>query len=101
MNIEIHTTVKDMEEARKIASVIVEKKLAACVNMYPVTSLYRWEGKIEEDEEVALSIKSTSERFEDVRRTIRALHSYDLPAITYWEMKGDAEYLAWIKDSTR
>jgi periplasmic divalent cation tolerance protein len=100
MYIEIHTTVKDMEEARKIAGALVERKLAACVNMYPVTSVYRWEGKIEEDEEVALSIKSTSEKSGDIMRTIRALHSYDLPAITMQEIKGDRDYLKWISDST-
>ncbi len=100
MYIEIHTTVKDMEEARKIAGALVERKLAACVNMYPVTSVYRWEGKIEEEGEIALSLKSISEKFEDISRIIRTLHSYDLPAITMQEIKGDRDYLKWISDST-
>lgn len=100
MHIEIHTTAKDMEEARTIAGALVEKRLAACVNMYPVTSVYRWEGKIEEGVEIALSVKSTSEKFEDIRKAIRALHSYDLPAITMWEIKGDRDYLTWITDCT-
>jgi periplasmic divalent cation tolerance protein len=101
MHIEIHTTVKDMEEARKIAGALVEKRLAACVNIYPVTSVYRWEGEIEEEGEIALSIKSISERFEEIRKAIRALHSYDLPAVTVWEIRGDRDYLTWITDSTQ
>lgn len=100
MYIEIHTTTKDIEEARKIASAIVERKLAACVNMYPVTSIYRWQGKVEEEGEIALSIKSTSDRLEDIRTSIHALHSYDLPAITFREIEGDRDYLIWISDST-
>ncbi|MDI3539156.1 MAG: periplasmic divalent cation tolerance protein [Methanolobus sp.] len=100
MYIEIHTTAKDMDEARKIASALVERKLAACVNMYPVTSIYSWQGKVEEEEEIALSIKSTSDRLEDIRTSIRAMHSYDLPAITFQEIKGDHDYLMWISDST-
>lgn len=101
MHIEIHTTAKDMTEARKIALGLVEKKIVACVNMYPVTSVYRWQGKIEEEGEIALSIKSVSDRFEDIRKTIRALHSYELPAITYREIRGDTDYLTWISDSTQ
>jgi periplasmic divalent cation tolerance protein len=100
MHIEIHTTTKDMDEARKIASALVERKLAACVNMCPVTSMYRWQGKVEEEEEIALSIKSTSNRLEEIRTIIRAMHSYDLPAITFKEIKGDHDYLLWISDST-
>jgi periplasmic divalent cation tolerance protein len=100
MFIEIHTTTADLEEAKKIAHTLVEKKLAACVNIHPVVSVYSWEGKIEEDEEIALSIKSKSRNFEAIRKVIRSLHSYDLPAIVTKKIEGDPDYLHWIADST-
>ena len=71
MFIEVHTTAANMEEARKIAHTLTEKGLAACVNMYPVVSVYKWEGKFEEDNEIALSIKSTSRHIEVIRSTIK------------------------------
>lgn len=100
MFIEVHTTTANMDEAKRIAHTLVEKRLAACVNIHPVVSVYRWGGKTEEDEEISLSIKSTSRNFEEIRKTIRALHSYELPAIVSRKMEGDPDYLHWIADST-
>ncbi|TGC07885.1 divalent-cation tolerance protein CutA [Methanolobus halotolerans] len=100
MFIEIHTTTANVEEAKRIAHTLVEKRLAACINIYPVISVYRWEEKIEEDNEISLSIKSTSRNFEEIRKTIRSLHSYDLPAIVSRKMEGDPDYLHWVADST-
>lgn len=100
MFIEVHTTTANMDEAKRIAHTLVEKRLAACVNIYPVVSVYKWEGKTEEDEEIALSIKSASRNFEEIRNTIKALHSYELPAIVSRRIEGDPDYLHWIADST-
>lgn len=100
MFIEIHTTTANMEEAKRIAHILVEKRLAACVNMHPVVSVYKWEGKTEEDNEIALSIKSTSRNFEKIRNTIKSLHGYELPAIVSKKIEGDPDYMHWIADST-
>jgi periplasmic divalent cation tolerance protein len=90
-------------EARKIAHALVERRLAACVNLVPrVESVYRWQGKVESNEEWLLLIKTSAEKFAAVRDAIRELHSYDLPeCISVNIEEGSAEYLRWLGDSTQ
>jgi periplasmic divalent cation tolerance protein len=95
------STAGSEEEARKIAEHLVERRLAACVNIVPqIESVYRWQGKIESSREWLLIIKTTAERFAEVRASIVELHSYDVPeciALTIEE--GSAEYLRWLENS--
>jgi periplasmic divalent cation tolerance protein len=95
------TTAGTKEEAHKIARALVERQLAACVNIIPrVESVYRWEGEIEQAEEWLLVIKTTAAAFERVREAIRELHSYDLPECLCLAIEdGSTEYLGWIGDS--
>ncbi|HZP18275.1 MAG TPA: divalent-cation tolerance protein CutA [Terriglobales bacterium] len=95
------TTAGSEAEARKIAEGLVERCLAACVNIVPgVQSVYRWQGKIERSEEFLLLIKTAARREEQVRATIRELHSYELPeCIAFRVESGSQEYLQWIEDS--
>ena len=95
------TTVGSQSEARKIAQTLVERRLAACVNIVPrVQSIYKWEGKVEEAEEYLLLIKTVKLREEQVRAAIRELHSYELPEyIAIPIASGSAEYLKWLSDS--
>jgi periplasmic divalent cation tolerance protein len=94
------TTAGSMEEARKIAQALVERRLAACVNIIPrVQSVYRWEGKVEQAEEYFLLIKTTKFREEEVGTAIRELHSYQLPeCIAIPIESGSAGYLKWLSD---
>jgi periplasmic divalent cation tolerance protein len=95
------TTAGSAEEARKIAHHLVERQFAACVNIVPqVESIYRWRGKMESSGEWLLLVKTTAERFPNVRDAIRELHSYELPECIALAIEdGDAEYLSWIADS--
>ncbi|MGA8428999.1 MAG: divalent-cation tolerance protein CutA [Candidatus Sulfotelmatobacter sp.] len=95
------TTAGSEEEARKIAHALVERKLAACVNIIPqIESIYRWQGKVESAREWLLLIKTTSEKFSVVRDAIRELHSYDLPECVAVAIDdGSPEYLEWLADS--
>jgi periplasmic divalent cation tolerance protein len=92
------TTAGSADEARKIAQALVERRLAACVNIVPqVESVYRWQGKIETASEWLLVIKTDSGAFEGVRAAIDDLHSYEVPeCIMLTVDKGEREYLDWI-----
>jgi periplasmic divalent cation tolerance protein len=95
------STAESEEEAHKIARFLVERQLAACVNIVPhIESVYRWQSKVESSREWLLLIKTTAQKFDDVRDAIRELHSYDLPeCIAIAVEDGSSEYLAWIGDS--
>jgi len=97
------STAGSEEEARKIARHLVERQLAACVNIVPqIESVYRWQGKVEEAREWLLLIKTTAERFPAVRDALRELHSYDLPeCIAIAIEEGSSSYLDWIAESVK
>ena len=95
------STAGSEDEARKIARSLVERQLAACVNIIPrIESIYRWQGKVESSQEWLLLIKTSAEKFAAVRDAIRALHSYELPECIAVNIEdGSAEYLQWLADS--
>jgi periplasmic divalent cation tolerance protein len=95
------STAGSEEEARKIARHLVERRLAACVNVVPqVQSIYRWKDKVEEASEWLLLIKTTAQAFDQVRHAIADMHSYDLPECICLAIEdGSPNYLQWIGDS--
>ena len=97
------STAGSQDEARKIAHALVDRRLAACVNIVaPVESIYRWQGKVETAQEWLLVIKTIAEKFPQVRDVIRELHSYDLPECIMLPIDdGSPGYLEWIEDSVR
>jgi periplasmic divalent cation tolerance protein len=94
----VHVTAKDEGEARLIARTIVEKRLAACVNIMPnVISIYHWDGQVTEDAEVLLVLKTSADLFEALCMCIRSLHSYTTPCIVAMPVINiDADYAAWL-----
>jgi periplasmic divalent cation tolerance protein len=97
------TTAGSNEEARKIGRALVDRLLAACVNIIPqIGSIYRWEGEIEEAEEWLLIIKTTGAAFERVRDAINELHSYEVPeCISVSIENGSLAYLNWVGESVK
>jgi periplasmic divalent cation tolerance protein len=95
------TTAGSREEAEKIAQALVERRLAACVNLVgPIQSVYRWQGKVETATEHLLVIKTTAGLFDAVAKAIRELHSYELPECIQLPIEaGSAEYMKWIEES--
>jgi periplasmic divalent cation tolerance protein len=92
------STAGSEEEAQKIARHLVENQLAACVNIVPrIESIYRWQGKVESSREWLMLIKTSAQRFPEVRDAIRELHSYELPECVAINIEdGSLEYLQWF-----
>lgn len=96
-------TAPNRESGRQIALRLVEEHLAACVNLLPgVTSFYRWEGKLNEDEEVLLICKTRRECFERLQAAVRAVHPYQVPEIIALPLTDGLEaYLRWIDENVQ
>jgi periplasmic divalent cation tolerance protein len=94
-------TVGSAEDAERIASTLVERRLAACVNVVPgVTSIYRWKGEVARDAEWLLVMKTTAARFEALREALVEMHPYDVPEVIELPVeRGHAPYLEWIDAS--
>jgi periplasmic divalent cation tolerance protein len=96
------TTAPSRDEAAKIANLLIDEKLAACVQLLPIESFYRWEGKTQNEAELLLLIKTRTALFEDAIVRIRAVHPYTVPQIVGTEfLAGFKGYLDWIDDATR
>jgi periplasmic divalent cation tolerance protein len=99
----IYSTIGTVGDAKKIAYSLVEEKLVACVNIIPnITSVYRWQGRIEEENESILIAKTTEVNVEKTIQKMQELHPYDLPDIIAISIiDGLEEYLNYIKDETK
>jgi periplasmic divalent cation tolerance protein len=97
------TTTSSAEEAKAIATELVSRRLAACVNIVgPVSSIYQWQGEVERSEEFLLLIKSTEAQSQPIQEAIRELHSYQLPELICLTIESGLEsYLNWIATSVR
>lgn len=101
MHCEVQVTCGSVEEAERIATDLIERRLAACVQRLPIRSTYRWEGKVERDDEILLLVKTSRRSVESLIGAVIELHSYDVPAITVVDIvDGSAEYLAWVDAET-
>jgi periplasmic divalent cation tolerance protein len=97
----ILSTTSTREEAQRIARVLVEKRLAACVNIVDdISSVYRWQGAVQEAPEIILIIKSSLEKLEALETTLHRLHSYEVPEFLVLPVEGGSRaYLEWIRES--
>lgn len=99
--IQIVTTTEKRADAETIARTLVDRRLAACVQISSVDSVYRWQGRIESSGEFKCSIKTTSDLFERVEAAIREIHPYEVPEILALPISnGNQAYLDWLKQET-
>ncbi|MEK6968372.1 MAG: divalent-cation tolerance protein CutA [Nanoarchaeota archaeon] len=100
MTMMVYVTCKDLTEARYISSHLLESKLVACSNFFPVQSMYSWKGEIVEEAEYVIIMKSVKKNFDRIKREILKTHSADVPCIVSYEIKeGHEDYLKWLKKS--
>ena len=94
-------TAPDRDEASRIAELLVNSRLAACVQILPeVQSVYRWKGEVERNTEILLLAKTTSDKFDELDRAVREIHSYDTPEIVALPVNAASEsYLNWLLES--
>ncbi len=90
------TTIDSLESAKKMAREIIKNKLAACVNIFPVNSIYYWENKVIEDNEVMLFIKTSEERAIKLRNWLLDNHPYKVPEILIMNAESNADYYDWL-----
>ena len=97
----VFMTAGNADEARRIANELVERQLAACVQILPeIESVYRWNGEVQRETELLLLAKTTAARFDDLERAVREIHSYDTPEIVAVPMAHVSEpYRAWLTDN--
>jgi len=95
-------TTSTSDDAYKIADALVAERLAGCVNIIPaIESVYRWEGKVTRDTETLMIIKTTSERYPEVERRVKELHTYSTPEVVALRIeRGSEQYLNWVRDAT-
>lgn len=97
----IYITTKDEAEAKRIGKALVVERLVACVNIHPIQSIFRWEGRISEETEAAMFAKTKAELVSEVIRRVKELHSYEVPCIIALSIaEGNPDFLNWINQST-
>lgn len=99
----VYVTCSDHPEAERIASLAIEKRMAACANIFQAhRSLYWWDGAVQNDDEVAMILKTSGERYKDLETLIKDNHSYDVPCIVAMKAEeGNPAFLEWIEQSTK
>ncbi|MCS7165889.1 MAG: divalent-cation tolerance protein CutA [Candidatus Calescibacterium sp.] len=98
----VYITCPNINDAENIARILVNNRIAACVNILPnVRSVYTWRDKVEEAEEVILIIKTVEDNLELLEETVKKYHPYTVPEIISWPIKsGNIEYLKWMNEVT-
>ena len=99
----VYTTLPSREQATKVASILVKKRLAACCNIINnVTSVYEWEAQVHVIEEVILLAKTTQERWDEIQETLKSLSPWKCPAIIAWHpTSGSPDFLSWVQSQTQ
>lgn len=91
----VYITCKDRKEAEKISMDLLRKRLIACANIFPIKSMYWWEGKIVNDSEFAIVAKTSNKNFKKAVKEIKKLHSYEIPCILRVKASANKDYEKW------
>lgn len=95
--VEVYVTFPTVRQAQRTAETVVRERLAACVNVWPIRSTYRWQGRVVRSGEAAALLKTTAGGYRRLAARLRALHSYTVPCIVSWSVgRGHLPYLQWV-----
>ena len=98
----VYITCKDAAEAKSIAKETIENRLAACGNIQQnVTSIFLWKGKVDEENEVTLLLKTRTALVNRIRTLVKKMHSYECPCIINYKIEGNPEFIRWIFENTQ
>ncbi len=99
----IYITTSSVSEAKKIGRTLVEEKLVACSNIIsPIRAIYSWQGKICDDKEALMILKTKKKLFKQIVKRVEKLHSYDVPEIIAIPIiEGSSKYLSWLNEETK
>ena len=99
----VYVTASSKDEALNIARTVVEERLAACANVFqPITSIYWWQGKLQEEGETSFILKTRADLVDALTQRVKALHSYTCPCVVALPVAaGNPDFLAWIENETR
>ena len=95
-----YITCKDKKEAEKIAKILINKKLAACANIFPISSLYMWKGRLVNEKEHVLITKSVKRNAKKLMEEVKRTHSYEIPCILQLDVKANKEFERWINENS-
>ena len=93
-----YITCKDEDEAVKISKHLLNKKLIACSNIYPIRSMYWWDNKIEDEKEFVIIAKTKEKNYEKIKEEVSKLHSYDVPCILKIDAEANESYDKWVDE---
>jgi len=97
----IYVTHANERVAKKISNYLIEKKLVACANIFPITSAYWWKGYVDHENEWVSIIKTTNELWDTVKQAIENVHPYEVPCIMKMEVEANDAYEKWIRESVK
>jgi len=93
----IYITCKDEKEAVKISKYLLEKRLIACSNIFPIRSMYWWKGKIQDEKEYVILAKTLEKNYNKIKEEVSKIHSYDIPCILKIDAEANESYGQWVK----
>lgn len=97
----VYVTHSDERAAQRMCSILIEEQLIACANLFPITSMYRWDSQMTRDSEIVSLLKTDQQRADELETRIKQLHDYDKPCIIRMQVSANTEYENWVEDQCR
>jgi periplasmic divalent cation tolerance protein len=97
----VYITYPNMKEAKKIISHLIQKKIIACANFFPVESCFFWKGKVENSKEIVSIAKTKKANWKKIKLEVKKMHSYETPCILKFDVEANEEFESWVKSETK